>query len=257
MNRPLAATLIVALLVLGGLVVAQTIATRKMRHELDEIRDRIGRADSQGPTRAALDQVQEQVARVEKQVAALPPPAPPTPPTPAGKPGALPTLITEEDIRQIVDERLAQAQAEKKDAQPGGERKMPLHDIAKELALDPQTQNKMAEVANLSKKEIMDLLKTPRPDGSNVADEIVDAFLAGAPPKAQQVFLKIFTEKIPGTEVTYLAGVQKLQEKAQDGLRRILTPELYERFQHMNVKPNDIETGYDPFGEYAAQRAQK
>jgi hypothetical protein len=247
---------------LGAAVAAQAVHLRKVKREADLLRGRIERLEARqneaaASARAAEEQIRDQVARVEKAATAPPPPAPPAPPAPAPE-GAAPPAATAEDIRRIVDEKVDEKMKarEEKQAQ-GGDRKMPLHDLAKELALDPVQQPRVAEVANTTKKEIFDLLKTPRPDGTSLADELLDAFLSGETPRVQQTFLRIFSEKIPGSETTYLEGTARLQEKGYQGLERVMGPDVYARFRHMNVHPENIETGFDPWGEYLRQRPPK
>jgi hypothetical protein len=245
---------------LGAAVAAQAVHLRKVKRETDQLRARIERLETRqkettASAQAAVEKIQEQVTQVEKAAATRPPP-PPAPPGPAAEGPASPAMA--EDIRKIVDEKVEEKikAREEKQAQ-GGDRKMPLHDIAKELGLDPAQQPRVAEVANAAKKDIFELLKTPRPDGTNLADEILDTFLGGDSARVQQAFLKIFSEKVPGTETTYLVGTARIQEKAYQGLEPVMGPEVFARYKHMNVHPENIETGFDPWGEHLRQRPPK
>lgn len=252
---------ILALVIVGGAGVAalaiQADSARKTRQELEEVRARLERVEARQKEPAArpqaVEELRAEIARVEAKAARAPA-------APAGaRPGALPTFVTEEDIQKIVDDRV-EAKLQANGAQPGagggggGDRKMPLHDLAKELALDAQTQAKVAEVANSCKKDIFEVAKTPRPDGTNIADDLIEAMLSGEPARAQQVFVKLFTDKIPGTETTYLAAIGGLQDRARQGLKGLLGESLYTRYEHMNVNPDHIETGFDPFAEYIKEK---
>ena len=252
--------------ILGGILVlavaGQAFVLRETRHELEEMRAKVDRLETRQKETVAssgrsMDEVREQLARAEKKAAE----ARPEVAAPAGKPGALPTFVSEEDIQKLVDEKLEeklQARGEAKKGGPGGgDRKMPLHDMAKELALDPKAQARVAEIANGAKKEIFEIIKTPRADGTNVADELLDVMLKGDQAAMQQLFQRLFTENIPGTQTTYLAGVGGVQERAKELLRAAMGPEAYGRYEHMNVHPEHIETGFDPFAEYLKQRAPK
>jgi hypothetical protein len=247
---------------LGAAVAAQAVHLRKVKRDADLLRGRIERLEARqneaaASARAAEEQIRDQVARVEKAAAVPPPPAPPAPPAPAPE-GATPPAATAEDIRRIVDEKVDEkikAREEKQGQE--GDRKIPLHDMAKELSLDPAQQPRVAEVANAAKKEIFDLLRTPRPDGTSMADELLDAFLSGDTPRVQKTFLKILSDKIPGTEMTYLEGTARIQEKGYQGLEQVMGADAYARFRHMNVRPENIETGFDPWGEYLRQRTPK
>lgn len=234
-------------------VVGQAIQVRGLKREVEMVRESFGRLETrqkEAPTKADVAEVQGQIARVEKKADARPPAPPPA------RIEAPPPTVTEEDIQKIVDERLDTklAARDEKKKEEQGDRKVPLHDLAKELALDAATQAKVAEVANVTKKQILDLLKTPRPGAKSLADELVEAFTSGDTQRVQQTFLKAFSEKIPGSDVTYITGVGRIQEVAHQNLQRLMGPETYQRFSHMNLKPENIETGFDPWSEFVQER---
>jgi hypothetical protein len=241
--------------------IAQAIYLRETRREIEDMRSKVESLESRqkeavaGSIRA-MDEMREQVARAEKKAAE----SKPAFQAPSGKPDALPTFVSEEDIQKIVDEKIEEklkARGDSKKPGLGGDRKMALHDLAKELPLDPKAQAKVAEIANEAKKEIFDIIKTPRPDGTNVADELIDTMLKGDQAGLQQLFQRLFTEKIPGTQTSYLAGVGAAQDRARQLLQAAMGPEAYGRFEHMNLKPENIETGFDPFAQYVQQRGGK
>jgi len=238
-------------------VAAQTVRLNRVDRELEQMRAKVERLDGRQKetvtaSQAAVEQVRGEIARVELKASEAKAATPA-----AAKPGSLPMLVTEEDIQKIVDDRVDQKLQAQGGPGPGrgqgGDRKMPLHDLAKELALDPATQSKVAGIANTAKKEIFEVIKTLRPDGSCFADDIITAVTGGNAEDAKKVFSRIFTEKIPGTETTYVAAVSRIQEDARQKLRVAMGP-AYERYQHMNVTADHIETGFDPLAEYFAQR---
>jgi hypothetical protein len=254
-------------LALGVAVAVQGTRTARMTSDLEEVRSRLekleqGQRQGLSVSQAAIEEVRQELSKVEKSASsrALPESA-----TSRG-PG-LPTLATEEDLRKLVDERIdekvdakLQSQLGRKSeagAAPGGDRKMPLHDMAKELTLDPESQAKVAEIANTAKKEIFDIIRTPRPDGSNFADQLIDVMLRGDQPGAQKIFQQLFSEKIPGTATPYIVAVGNVQEKANEGLRSAMGDPSFQRYMNMNVHPENIETGFDPWAEYLKQRASK
>jgi hypothetical protein len=252
MNRGTIAAALIACAAAIAVFAVQSQSARRTRQELDEVRSRLERLEARQKEAAkpeAVEELRAELARVEAKAVRAPEPSP-------TKPGALPTFVTEEDLQKIVDERVESKLQAK--GQPGGaggsDRKMPLHDLAKELALDAQTQARVAEVANGAKKDVFEIVRTPRPDGTNIADDLINAMLSGEPGRTQQVFVKLFTEKIPGTETTYLAAISGVQDRARQGLKGILGDANYTRYQHMGVTPDHIETGYEPFGEYLKEK---
>lgn len=245
------------LAILGlGLAAWAVSNARSQRDEIRELKDRLARLEARprtalptSPAAADVDLLRAELARVEAKVAGA---------APASKAGALPTYVTEEEIRKVVDDRLAERKEEAPaKAQGGGggdDRKMPLHDMAKELTLDPETQRRVGEIANRTKKEIFDVLKTPRADGTEMAGELIGAFLSGDGEKTKQVFQRLFTEKVPGSDQTYLVAVSGIQDLARQQLKGTMGEAVYTRFAHMNVHPENIETGWDPWGDYVKEK---
>ena len=239
--------LLLAVPVLAALAWAAS-SSRALREEVRELKDRLAKLEARPkapppPPAGEIDSLRAEIARVDAKAAAAR----------RETPGVVPT---EEDIRKIVDERLEEkatapeAAARKKEGFGGEDRKLPLHDLSKELALDPETQRRVAEIANRTKKEIFDVLQTPRPDGTEMAGDLIQAFLSGDAQKTQEVFQRLFTEKVPGSEQTYLVTVSGIQDRARGQLKGTMGEAVYTRFEHMSVKPENIETGWDPWGEY-------
>jgi hypothetical protein len=133
---------------------------------------------------------------------------------------------------------------------------MALFDLAKELSLDDATQGRIATIANTVKKEIFDILKSPRADGTNMADELLAAFTGGDPAAVQKLFGRLFTEKIPGTETLYVTAVAQVQDKANQGLKETMSPDAFVKYQGMNLKPENIQTGFDPWLDYLHQKGK-
>lgn len=244
--------------------VVQSGTIRRLRHDVKDLDRKVRLMESRrpepaegAPSPAAVEELRAEIARVDKKVRAIPGGAAPRQP---GDP--LPTYVTEEDIREIVDARLEERKGDpgKPDGQEGGgggDRKLPLHDIAVQLALDDATRLQVEEIANGAKREIFDMLKLPRADGTNMADEILDAFSSGDPEKGRAAFARIFSEKVPGTDATYAAAAGEIQDRARDQLRGVMGETIYRRFAGMNVKPDNIQTGWDPWGAYFLERSNR
>ena len=201
------------------------------------------------PTRSDLDDLREEVAQVKEIIDEGTVPLRPRTP---GEP--LPTLINEEDIEQIVDARVEKKLKEQGRQGGGGERKMPIDELAKELELDPATQERVSEVANSAKSEIFEMIKIPRPDGGSFADDFRDAIQSGEPGRMQQVFMKLFSENIPGTEVRYVEGIGEIRTRAHESLRGAMGEVIYQKYSGMKIHPDHIQTSYDPIAEYLQQK---
>jgi hypothetical protein len=259
MNRTALSILIVLCAAMGVALAVQRSSISTTRHEVEQLQARLEKIEArqkETAARKAVEELQEQVARAEKKAAEAATAAAAKPPARDDGAPAAPSF-TEEDIQKIVD-----AKVEEKIKAKGGrklgedDRKMPLFDLSKELALDPAIQTKVASISNTCKKEIFDILKTPRPDGTSAADELIQAFTSGNQEEAQKFFLKMFSDKIPGTDTTYVQAVARVQEKANQNLSVAMGVPTFDKFKQMGIKPENIETGFDPWTEYLQQKGK-
>jgi len=260
MNRAAVPVLILVCAAMGVAIAVQRSSLSTTHHEIEQLQARLDKVESrqkETAARKAVEELQEQVARAEKKAAAAEAATASAASRSAAKDGAAPAAssFTEEDIQKIVDAKVDEKiKARKK---PGeDDRKMPLFDLAKELALDPDVQIKVSSISNTCKKEIFDILKTPRPDGTNAADDLVKAFTSGDQAETQKFFLKMFSDKIPGTDTTYVAAVARVQEKANQNLSVAMGGPTFDKFKQMGIKPENIETGFDPWSEYLQQKGK-
>jgi hypothetical protein len=234
---------------LAAAAVWQSSRLRETRHDLKKVKERVAQLETrQGemPTREEVATIEKKIVVVERKVDEIPPPAP------AVAAAAPSGSMNEERLKGLVDERIEK----KLEGFEGSkdDRKMPLETLSEKLKLDPVTRQRVAEIADATKKEIFNLLLEPRPDGTTLADEIIEAYLSGDPEAVRKGFVKLLTEKIPRTDSTYLAGIAEIQQRGREDLARVMTPEAYERYLGMNVHPENIQTGYEPWGEYARQK---
>src|SRR5437764_992472 len=86
--------------------------------------------------------------------------------------------------------------------------------------------------------------------------ESVGRKAGGDQPAVQKVFGKLFTEKVPGTDTPYVTAVGRVQEKANQGLKQTMGPDAFGKYQGMNLKPENIETGFDPWIDYLQQKGK-
>jgi len=257
MNRTLPAVLIALCAALGVALAFQRGALNEARHDQEELADRVAKLEARQreiAEKKVVDELQEQVVRAEKKAAAASAAAEAAAKRPL--PAAPSPAVLEEDIQKIVDAKVEEKLQAKAANGGSGDRKMPLFDLAKELSLDDATQGRVSAIANTVKKEIFDILKTPRPDGTSMADELVTAFMNGDTAGVQKLFSRLLTDKIPGTDTSYLSAVARVQEKANQGLKGAMGADAFGRYQNMNLKPENIETGFDPWIDYLQQKGK-
>jgi len=262
MNRAAVSVLILVCAAMGVAIAVQRSSLSTTQHEIEQLQARLDRVESrqkETAARKAVEELQEQVIRAEKKAAAAEAATAAAASRPAPKDGGAPAAgsFTEEDIQKIVDAKVEEKIKAKGGKRPGeDDRKMPLFDLAKELALEPDVQVKVSSISNTCKKEIFDILKTPRPDGTNAADELIKALTSGDQADAQKFFLKMFSDKIPGTDTTYVAAVARVQDKANQNLSVAMGGPTFDKFKQMGIKPENIETGFDPWSEYLQQKGK-
>ena len=170
-----------------------------------------------------------------------------------GDPAAIDDIVSKK-----VDEKLADAK-QKNGGLFGDDKKRPLTEISKELELTELQEDQMAEAINASTKLCFGVITTPRNDGTNVLDDIVLAMQdpEHAQEKATAAFMKLFTDKIPGTDETYLARIMTEKGTLNSEFKKVLTDDQMKKYTRLGQDPHEIQTGYDPYGEYVAERLGK
>ncbi|MBI3099788.1 MAG: hypothetical protein HYY93_16375 [Planctomycetes bacterium] len=168
---------------------------------------------------------------------------------------------TDEQIERIVEKTLsAKGQHRWMD---DGKLKPPMNEYSRELGLTATQEADFLRTVDGGKREVFDLLRLPRPDGTSLAGDFVDIFRnpSGDPGQAAQkggeAWMKLFSEKVPGRETTYIAEILTVQGRMKTDFQRTLTPEQMQRHLQSGVDPLDIKTGYDPFAEYLAEELKK
>ena len=175
----------------------------------------------------------------------------------AGGGGGDPAAI-DDMVSKKVDEKLADAK-QKKGGLFGDDKKRPLSEVSKDLALTELQEDQMAEAINASQKVCFGIVTTPRNDGTNILDDIVVAMQdpEHAQEKATAAFMKLFTDKIPGTDETYLARIMTEKATLNSEFKKVLTEDQMKKYTRLGQDPHEIQTGYDPYSEYLAERMGK
>ncbi|MCE9584257.1 MAG: hypothetical protein K8T20_17360 [Planctomycetes bacterium] len=202
--------------------------------------------------KAADTAVAEQTAELERRLAALEKSSA-TAGTPGGDPAAIDELVAKK-----VDEKLG-GKKEKKGGLFGDDKKRPLADVSKDLALTELQEDQLADAIKASQKTVFDLITTPRNDGTNILDDLVLALQdpEHAEEKAKAAFMQIFTAKLPGSEETYLGKIMTEKQTLLGEFHKILTEDQMKKYDRLGQDPHEIQTGYDPYGEYIMQRMGK
>ncbi len=168
-------------------------------------------------------------------------------------------VVRKDEIEDLIDEKM-------KGRQPLG-KEPPLSAVAARLDLEEIERNQLEDILRRKKNEMMTLLQTPRADGTNLLDEFSDeliSLMASGEADGQagkKVFMKFFqrvaSERVPGTEKTYLAEIIKMQQETRDAFKQALSPKQYQAFEVLAVPdPLEIKIPSEPIEVYIQQRAQ-
>jgi hypothetical protein len=108
--------------------------------------------------------------------------------------------------------------------------------LAQHLGLDTNQQRDFRRDLEDMQGALFALLAEKRPDGRVLMEEIAAAeSMPPNDPKRTQVFLDLFTLKIPGTEETYVARAVTLASGFREQTRRYLAVEQHDRFARLEV----------------------
>lgn len=138
-----------------------------------------------------------------------------------------------------------------------GEWKPPMDDLAKELEMTAQQKEESRKVFDEGRDQVYALMKTMRLDGGSLLDDFVAELKDGDPEGAtKNLFKRIFTENVPGSDRTYLSEVLAIREDVSKGLSQHLNESQMQKMRELNVDLTDVKTGYDPIGEYVQAKLQ-
>ena len=67
---------------------------------------------------------------------------------------------------------------------------------------------------------------------------------------------RITTDRLPGTDRTYLSAFGELEQRIRNEAEAQLDEEGKRRFRELNVDVLEVQTGYDPIGDYIRARLE-
>lgn len=166
-------------------------------------------------------------------------------------------LVAERVSKQVTEKMEAMA-ARDKQRGDDGKWKAPIDDLAKELSFDEKQKAEAKRIFDASRDETFALLKTMRLDGGSLLDDYAAALKSGADPAetTKGLFTRLFSEKVPGSDRTYIAEFIAMEQSVQDQLARQLGAAQVKRLKSLHVDLLDVNTGYDPVGDYVRAKLQ-
>ncbi|MHC4607767.1 MAG: hypothetical protein ACYTAF_12705 [Planctomycetota bacterium] len=168
----------------------------------------------------------------------------------ASSPGGLRDLVRREITRKVAEIELR----EKLQGDEWNPRN--LDDLAVSLELSPGQSDQMVRVMDRAKEEIFNMVLLPTPDGPSILDDVVDAMAdpENAEERTRQALRRLFVEKVPGRNQTYINEILDVYMRTKDRMGQHLGEDQKILFDVLNVDVIQFDTGYDPFGDYARTR---
>ena len=112
----------------------------------------------------------------------------------------------------------------------------PFSRVADALQLDASQEDRLGKDLQAMQQELFTLLQEERDDGVNPLEVIAKAeSLKEGDPKKGELFIQLFTMKIPGAEETYMQRAVKLQTEFRKKTLTYLRPEQNELWDAMKV----------------------
>lgn len=231
----------------SGLQESSTSATAAETEELAQLRDEIRSLSER------LDQQVETLNRLVERVEAAPVVSGTTPNFDRAR-NSDPTedlaVRVAETVQSQLDAKLDRMASRQQNRNMGGEWKAPIDELAAELGLDDRQKESARIVFDQARDQVFDILKTKRDDGGSLLDDLAEGLKAGDPDAFGAFMGRMFTEKVPGTEVTYLGEFMALTEQVKGDLSSHFDSQQLKKLETLNVAVLEVETGYDPVGDY-------
>ncbi|MHC4954122.1 MAG: hypothetical protein ACYTGZ_09545 [Planctomycetota bacterium] len=118
--------------------------------------------------------------------------------------------------------------------------------FASALELTKEQRAATERVVIEGQRRVHEILNIPTADGDNFMDELVEIVAQGfarpgKDPGFRQLFARIITEKIPGTNETFGARIESVKNDMRTAFKRDWTPAQYKEFEEWGVDPTEID----------------
>jgi hypothetical protein len=144
-----------------------------------------------------------------------------------------------------------------------GEEKPKFSQFAARLDLDEGQKTATSVILKQGKKELLEHLLKPLPDGTVLVDQFGEMlYKSSVDPKAAEkeggrIFMRLFSEKVPGTEQTFIEVIGDLNGRLKTDMEAHLNEEQKKKFDEWAPDPTDIELRDDPINSYLMKYMEK
>jgi hypothetical protein len=118
--------------------------------------------------------------------------------------------------------------------------------FASTLELTEEQRASTERVVVEGQREVHAILDTAMADGTNPLDELVEIVARGmarpgTDPGWRQWFVRVVSEKIPGTNETYGARIEAVKQTMRATFKREWSPEQFREFHEWGVDPTEVQ----------------
>jgi hypothetical protein len=161
-------------------------------------------------------------------------------------PGAGEPSAPEDRLKALVDvavEEKARKVTEK--LRLKADRKPSIETFAKVLELTGEQRDAVEQEVIRGQGVVFGILETPTADGRNLLDDFVELYASsvakqGEDPGWGKWFVRVVSEKVPGTDQTYGTRIEAEKASMRGTFRRIFSKEQYGEFEGWRVDPVEI-----------------
>lgn len=166
--------------------------------------------------------------------------------------------VVADRVEKKISEKMETLAARDRERGDDGKWKAPLDELSTELKLNDTQKAEAKRIFEHSRDEVFALVKTMRLDGGCILDDYAAVLKSGADPgeATRQFIQRLFTERVPGSDRTYLADFITIGQDVEEQLGRQFDKDQMRRFKSLRVDILDVKTGYDPVGDYVRAKLQ-
>jgi hypothetical protein len=166
---------------------------------------------------------------------------------PEGEEFAAPSAEDDPQLKAMVDAAVEKKAEQVREELQVKANKKPAFDVfASVLKLTPTQKDAAARIIAQGQQQVYDILDTPMADGTKLMDELVDLVARGIARPGKDHgwgpwFVKVMSEKIPGTDETYGKRIESVKNEMKAMFMRTWTPQQYKEFEAWGVDPTEVE----------------
>ena len=221
-------------------------SNKKLKQQLDKANARITLLERHIPS---------QTRQIDPKAAAN------GPPQMAGKTTQQPLSTIEQKLAAKLNARLDRRldQLSKRKRNGRGEWEAPIGELADELNLSSAQRKATETIFDQARNDTFALFSKKRADGSSLLDDVVKKLKEGKPPHQAWggMFRRIFTEKVPDTDQTYLTALISMRKKVMTDLKEELDDEQMTKLKALRIDPLNVKTNYDPVKDYVTEQLKE